>query len=525
MKKVSFETVTNSTKLPKSPSSSDFSSEFSELSKYEDDSPQSPQSPTQSHPRSDTQSPSLSPPYSPRRSQTPISPKMNSQINENMIGYVDQNQLIKVGTHDGRFHGDDVIACVIAKLKWGNIIITRSRDVDILDTCDILFAVGEKFDPTSYKFDHRQKNCNEKFDEASTFPLSSGGMAWKYFGKDIIKNLIKNILSGMKDTTSNSKNSSNFLSDSFVDHMHTEIYYKYIMEIDANDNGIPRLKNEVEAEETENYSFHTTLPNIVNNYNTDKENDDALQLDAFNRAMITVGEIFEIACKQTISHNMTFWNDYEKFIAEYDQPSKLPAILDVSNYTKTYRKLLDQYDPQREFVKFVYFKKSSKCKNQNHNMNKGKNSNIHNNSNGNSRNNDDNDEIWVVKTRNIPGKIFSNIIDIAPEDELKKVLSDAKADIEEQFESKLIYVHKKLYYATTTTSYSAFLIANYSLNRNKDSSKNDKPRKKNDKERTSSIEKFIDLTDTKVQLKHIGSSILIAAAALGFGYVLGKINN
>lgn len=71
-------------------------------------------------------------------------------------------------------------------MKWGNIVTTRSSDNNVLDTCDILFGVGGVYDPKQYRFDYHQNSCKEAFDSCSQILLSSAGMSWKYFGRDIV---------------------------------------------------------------------------------------------------------------------------------------------------------------------------------------------------------------------------------------------------------------------------------------------------------------------------------------------------
>lgn len=94
--------------------------------------------------------------------------------------------MLRIGISNGPFQVSDVLACVITKMKWGNIVTTRSRDDNVLNTCDILFGVGGKFDPQKYCFDYHENSCKETFDSSTTILLSSAGMAWKYFGRDIV---------------------------------------------------------------------------------------------------------------------------------------------------------------------------------------------------------------------------------------------------------------------------------------------------------------------------------------------------
>lgn len=60
----------------------------------------------------------------------------------------------KIGTHDGFFHADDVLALALLKrMFWCDFEIVRTRDKAILDSCDILVDVGGKYDGKKY-FDH-----------------------------------------------------------------------------------------------------------------------------------------------------------------------------------------------------------------------------------------------------------------------------------------------------------------------------------------------------------------------------------
>ena len=390
------------------------------------------------------------------------------------------DEYITIGTHNGRFHVDEVLACVIAKIMYNDkVIITRSRDHEVLDTCHILFDVGGEYNPKLFKFDHHQKDCNEKFDEASNIPLSSAGMAWKHFGKKIIQSLLT---SHFKNRKTDSK---------FVERMYSEIYYEYILEIDANDNGISRLKDEVDAETTENYDFHFNLPTIVSNYNTVNIKNEKEQLSAFNDALNVVCAIFIKACLHSIDVGLLFWEDYDKFVLEYDQPDKLPSILNVSKYFKTYERILNQYDPQREFVKFIYFNPLSLSGNPE----KGE---------------------WTVKTRTVPGKSFINVIDLAPEEELRKHLMS----ISNLSGNDLLFLHKNLFLAKCRTEDAALEITNYSLEKHRASAIVEQRKSDSLSGRVNILAKKIN--SSKIPIKQ---SVFVAGGALVVGILIGKFFN
>lgn len=78
------------------------------------------------------------------------------------------------GTHDGSFHADEVTACAL--LLVHNLIdedkIFRTRDPNILNTCEYVCDVGGIYNPKDKLFDHHQADYKGN--------LSSAGMILKY---------------------------------------------------------------------------------------------------------------------------------------------------------------------------------------------------------------------------------------------------------------------------------------------------------------------------------------------------------
>lgn len=103
----------------------------------------------------------------------------------------------KVGTHDGVFHCDEVLACtMLTKFtdSYRDAEIIRSRDEKILEQCDIIVDVGGKHQPPKY-FDHHQREFTGTHPDFG-IKLSSAGLIYLQF-PEIIHNVIKRIL----DTT------------------------------------------------------------------------------------------------------------------------------------------------------------------------------------------------------------------------------------------------------------------------------------------------------------------------------------
>ncbi len=94
---------------------------------------------------------------------------------------------IKVVTHSGSFHPDDVLACATLALwadKQGQRIeIIRTRDESKFASADIVLDVGMVYDPDKNRFDHHQSGGADR--RENLVPYASFGLVWKKFGKEV----------------------------------------------------------------------------------------------------------------------------------------------------------------------------------------------------------------------------------------------------------------------------------------------------------------------------------------------------
>ena len=101
---------------------------------------------------------------------------------------------LKIGTHSGTFHCDEVLACAMIKVlpEYRDAEIVRSRDPAELAPCDFVVDVGGVFDHGKKRYDHHQKDFAHTAatilkDKAWNTKLSSAGLVYVHYGKDIIK--------------------------------------------------------------------------------------------------------------------------------------------------------------------------------------------------------------------------------------------------------------------------------------------------------------------------------------------------
>jgi len=135
---------------------------------------------------------------------------------------------IRVGTHDGIFHCDEVLACYLLKLlpQYRNATIVRTRDESTLKLCDIVVDVGGVYDPDTHRYDHHQRSFTETVssllpNKQFSIKLSSAGLIFVHYGHQIIANLLNW-----------DKN------DDKTDIIFDKVYENFVQEIDAIDNGI-----------------------------------------------------------------------------------------------------------------------------------------------------------------------------------------------------------------------------------------------------------------------------------------------
>jgi uncharacterized UPF0160 family protein len=106
---------------------------------------------------------------------------MGIRILEKLGNYLPGGIDMKVGTHDGLFHADDVFACAVLSLLMlrrdgSGIHVVRTRDQDILASCYIVVDVG------CGKYDHHQGGVMPR---PNGVPYASFGLIWREYGEEL----------------------------------------------------------------------------------------------------------------------------------------------------------------------------------------------------------------------------------------------------------------------------------------------------------------------------------------------------
>jgi uncharacterized UPF0160 family protein len=92
---------------------------------------------------------------------------------------------IRIITHNGTFHVDDLFAVAVLQLIHGeeNTEVIRSRDEAVWATGDYVVDVGNFYDPETKRYDHHQHGGAGA--RANGVPYSAFGLVWKHHGKTL----------------------------------------------------------------------------------------------------------------------------------------------------------------------------------------------------------------------------------------------------------------------------------------------------------------------------------------------------
>ncbi|URD86901.1 UPF0160 protein MYG1 [Musa troglodytarum] len=182
----------------------------------------------------------------------------------------------RVGTHNGSFHCDEALGCFMIRLtgKFSGAEIVRTRDPQQLEKLDAVLDAGGDYDPMREQYDHHQKGFTEVFGHGFSTKLSSAGLVYKHYGKEII-----------------AKELQLDVEHENVQCVYLAVYKNFIEAIDAIDNGI----NQYDTDQPPKYVNNTHLSSRVGCLNlewVDSDHSSEKENAAFQQAMMLAGGEF-----------------------------------------------------------------------------------------------------------------------------------------------------------------------------------------------------------------------------------------
>lgn len=189
-------------------------------------------------------------------------------------------EMLRICTHSGPFHADESLAVYMLRLlpKFKDAKVVRSRNPEDWEASDIVVDVGAKYDGVKF-FDHHQREFFETFNNDYATKLSSAGLVYKHFGREIISTIITE--SGATP------------AEGDLDILYDKVYKQFIEALDANDNGIDKYENSKDL--TPRFKDNSiSIPGIISGMNPSWNGDSSAEAydKNFQRASTFIGETF-----------------------------------------------------------------------------------------------------------------------------------------------------------------------------------------------------------------------------------------
>jgi len=204
---------------------------------------------------------------------------------------------VKIGTHNGTFHCDEVLACFMLRLlpEFRESTIVRTRDPKLLAECDIVVDVGGEFNAEKKLFDHHQRSFNESMNSLNsdykwTTKLSSAGLIYYHYGREVVKSLL-----GVHAENENT-----------VSMVYEKMYENFMEEVDAIDNGVNQFDGE------KRYKISSTMSNRVGHLNPPWNAVNPDEWKGFQKALMLVGKEFT----DKIEYYISVWLPARKIVED-----------------------------------------------------------------------------------------------------------------------------------------------------------------------------------------------------------------
>lgn len=187
---------------------------------------------------------------------------------------------MKISTHDGLFHADEVLSVAILSLicnRQNEIVeVFRTRNPEIHEKSCVVVDVGGVYAPPKY-FDHHQQNYACK--RPNGVPYAAAGLVWRHFGPKLVQLTNKEL-----DQTQ---------VQGIVDRIDRQI----VLPVDAHDVNIKPRTISPTGEEFEAFSFS----NVISGYNCRWDEDSRSQDRRFHQAVSFAKDTLERAIERSLA--------------------------------------------------------------------------------------------------------------------------------------------------------------------------------------------------------------------------------
>lgn len=191
-----------------------------------------------------------------------------------------EHKMVKqICTHSGSFHADEALAVYMLRLlpEFADANVVRSRTPEDWEKSDVVVDVSGKYDGQKF-FDHHQREFMETFNDDFKTKLSSAGLVYKHFGREIIKSILSDVS----------------LSDQDLQSLYLKGYKQFIESLDANDNGISKYDVDELNVKPRFSDTNITIPGVISGFNPAWNGDSSAAKydEQFFKASDFIGTIF-----------------------------------------------------------------------------------------------------------------------------------------------------------------------------------------------------------------------------------------
>jgi uncharacterized UPF0160 family protein len=99
---------------------------------------------------------------------------------------MENSPLIRIVTHDGPFHSDEVLSVAILTKIFKNHQVIRTRDKTVIDLADIVVDVGSVYNHQLRRYDHHMTNPPM---DARGHLFSSAGLVWYHYHSHYLRSI------------------------------------------------------------------------------------------------------------------------------------------------------------------------------------------------------------------------------------------------------------------------------------------------------------------------------------------------
>lgn len=251
-----------------------------------------------------------------------------------------------IGTHDGIFHCDEILACFMLQQlpEFAGAAVLRTRDESRLRDCEIVVDVGAVYNPSALRYDHHQSTFNEtlstvrpELGDQYRIRLSSAGLVYAHYGEAVIERILSEKCPKL-----------NKLTAAELRNIYVKLYMGFVQEIDGIDNGVPMFDGEPA------YRVSTDLSSRVATFNVPwNAPDGAAAFDAqsqFEKAQQMVGAEFVDRVVYLASSWWPARRIVEEAVRGRFEVHESGAILELSQFAPWKEHLFELESEQKELA-------------------------------------------------------------------------------------------------------------------------------------------------------------------------------